>query len=421
MAVAVAAVPAEAVRAKRVLHLVGSRQDEFYHDLSVLYAKACDDCPLLDRQRYEFHFAHVHTDGTWSFPDGLEEKALATAPRMSLAAAVGHIERLGPDVMVPHMFCVEGMTRYRSLFDLLDVPFLGNHEYTVWPATDKATTKQLLEACGVSVPRGELLERGLKERPTSVRVPFVVKPCNEDNSRGITLVRKEEDAAAALEYAFSFDPRVVVDEYIAGREVRAACIEEADGTLTVLPKIEYFLTDIRTAAHKLQTDSSGKLTSDAIKAAKRDGDRQCPADLSPQLHARIDAMVKEAHRVLKCRHYSLYDLRIDADEQPYILEAALFCSFAPLSVIPAMADQSGREDLRHPRLFHSLLDRAAAERRPRPAAPADCAVAESSVAAAPTADTLCGGVFSDGLERQSSGPTSERSSTEEEDSDDAAQ
>jgi len=420
MAGAPAAVPAEALRARRVLHLVGSRQDEFYHDLSVLYARACDACPLLDRQRYEFHFAHVHRDGTWSFPDGLEEKALAAAPRMSLASAVGHIERLGPDVMVPHMFCVEGMTRYRSLFDLLDVPFLGNHEYTVWPATDKATTKQLLDACGVSVPRGELLERGLKERPTSVKVPFVVKPCNEDNSRGITLVRREEDAAAALDYAFGFDPRVVVDEYIAGREVRAACVEEADGSLTVLPKIEYFLEDIRTSAHKLQTDSSGKLTTDAIKAAKRDGDRQCPADLSPQLHSRIDAMVKEAHRVLKCRHYSLYDLRIDAEERPYILEAALFCSFSPLSVIPAMAEHAGREDLRHPGLFHSLLDRAAAERRTRPAAMDAVAAAAVSAAEAPTVDTLSAGALSDGLERQSSGPTSERSSTEEEDSDGAA-
>merc|ERR1711972_438414 len=119
-------------------------------------------------------------------------------------------------------------------------------------------------------------------------------PCNEDNSRGITLVRKEEDLSAAIEYAFSFDSRVVVDEYIAGREVRAACVEEADGSLTVLPKLEYFLKDIRTSAHKLQTDSSGKLTADAVKGAKRDGDRQCPADLGPALHTRIDAMVKEA-------------------------------------------------------------------------------------------------------------------------------
>merc|ERR1711933_124506 len=119
--------------------------------------------------------------------------------------------------------------------------------------------------------------------------------------------------------------------------------------------------DIRTSAHKLATDQSGKLKSNAIQAAKRDGDRQCPADLSPVLHQRIDAMVKEAHRVLKCRHYSLYDLRVDADEQPYILEAALFCSFSPLSVIPSMVAQAGREDLRHPNFFHSLLERVTNE------------------------------------------------------------
>jgi len=192
----------------------------------------------------------------------------------------------------------------------------------------------------------------------------VVKPCNEDNSRGITLVKKEEDLKAALDYAFSFDRRVVVDEYIAGREVRVACIEEKDGSLTILPKLEYFLEDIRTAAHKLQTDTSGKLTSNAIKAAKKEGDRQCPADLSPELHARLDEMVKEAHHVLCCRHYSLYDVRIDANEQPYILEAALFCSFSPLSVIPSMANQAGREDLIHPKLFHDFLERAASEKRP---------------------------------------------------------
>merc|ERR1719159_725059 len=206
------------------------------------------------------------------------------APRMPIAAALAYISRMDPDVMVPHMFCVEGMTRYRSLFNLLEIPFLGNHEYTVWPSTDKAVTKQLLAANNVSVPKGELCERGVNERPTTVKVPLVVKPCNEDNSRGITLVKKEEDLAAAMQYAFSFDERVVVDDYIAGREVRAAVIEEEDGSLTVLPKIEYFLEDIRTSAHKLQTDKNGKLNGNSIVAAKKDGDRQCPANLSPLIH-----------------------------------------------------------------------------------------------------------------------------------------
>jgi D-alanine-D-alanine ligase len=297
-------------------------------------------------------------DGTLSFPATLGEIDVAKATHMALPAAIAHIGKIAPDVMVPHMFCVEGMTRFRSLFDLLEIPFLGSHEYTIWSATDKATTKQLLEANGVAVPKGELCEKGVHEMPTRVKVPLVVKPCNEDNSRGITLVKKEEDLAAAMQYAFSFDARVVVDDYIAGREVRAACIEEEDGSLTVLPKIEYFLEDIRTSAHKLVTDKSGKLSSNAIVAAKKDGDRQCPANLSSLAHQRIDEMVKRSHKVLNCQHYSLYDIRIDADDQPFILEAALFCSFSPLSVIPAMANQAGREDLKHPHLFHSFLERA---------------------------------------------------------------
>merc|ERR1719450_417098 len=216
-----------------------------------------------------------------SFPATLGEIDVAKAARLSLPAAIMQIGEIAPDVMVPHMFCVEGMTRFRSLFDLLEIPFLGSHEYTIWSSTDKATTKQLLEANGVAVPKGELCEKGVHEMPTRVKVPLVVKPCNEDNSRGITFVKKEEDLAAAMQYAFSFDHRVVVDEYIAGREVRCACIEEEDGSLTVLPKLEYFLKDIRTSAHKLATDKSGKLTSDALRDAKRDGERQCPASLSP--------------------------------------------------------------------------------------------------------------------------------------------
>jgi D-alanine-D-alanine ligase len=380
----------QTVQRKKVLHLVGSRQDEFYHDLSLLYARACDDCVDLDRKRFDFCFAHVHMDGTWSFPSSLSEAAVEAAPRMPIAAAMAHISMIAPDVMVPHMFCVEGMTRYRSLFDLLQIPFLGNHEYTIWPATDKATTKQLLEPVGIRVPKGDLLIKGETEWPTLVQAPCVVKPCNEDNSRGITLVRRAEDLAAAIQYAFSFDSRILVEEYVAGREVRAACVEDEDGSLKVLPKIEYFLTDIRTSNHKLQTDSSGKLTANAIKAAKQDGDRQCPADLGPELHERIDGMVKAAHHALKCRHYSLYDLRIDANGQPYILEAAFFCSFSPLSVIPAMAQHSEHEHLKHPVFFQSLLDRVAVQKRSNAADIVKAAPVPAVTAFSPTMDSLGG-------------------------------
>jgi len=133
-------------------------------------------------------------------------------------------------------------------------------------------------------------------------------------------------------------------------------------------------------------DKTGKLSTNAIREAKKDGDRQCPADLSPVIHSRIDDMVKKAHRTLKCRHYSLYDIRIDANEQPFILEAALFCSFSPLSVIPAMAQHAGRDDLKHPKLFYSFLDRAAAEKDAQRSSA--CKLAADLATPATTADTL---------------------------------
>merc|ERR1712050_292781 len=91
----------------------------------------------------------------------------------------------------------------------------------------------------------------------------------------------------------------------------------------------------------------------------------------------------------KCRHYSLYDLRISADtEEPYILEAALFCSFSPLSVIPAMAQHAGREELKHPNLFYSFLDRAAAEKEAQRKAGNSRTCSTDLATPATTADTL---------------------------------
>merc|ERR1712151_987082 len=76
-------------------------------------------------------------------------------------------------------------------------------------------------------------------------------------------------------------------------------------------------------------------------------------------------------------------IRIDANEQPYILEAALFCSFSPLSVIPAMAQHTGREDLKHPQLFHSFLERAIKEKKRKPKQ----SQLDDDVARAPTTDS----------------------------------
>jgi len=257
-------------------------------------------------------------------------------------------------------------------------------------ANDKYVTKQVCNAAGVTTPKGELLLRWQHDDFETVKadlltrwsVPFIVKPAREDNSFGVSLVKTEDDIVRCLENAFKYDQRVLVEQYIAGREVRVVALEwetEEGQTLEILPKIEYFLEDIRTHEKKFATND-GKMgnTDDepakAIMGARVAGDRQCPADLEPEVHERLDFLAKTAHKALGCKYYSLYDVRIDENGICYLLEAALFCSFSPLSVVVGLAAQSPDERLQpHPKLFEKLMERSARltrERRANKDAPA---------------------------------------------------
>jgi len=297
-------------------------------------------------------------DRSWSFPPNLETSTIASSTRFSEEEALEKIRQMGINVMIPHMFCPEGVTYYRSIFDKMNIPFVGNKEHTIRIAVDKGLTKDVLNKGGVKVPKGEVLTKGKNEYPEKVEFPCIVKPCKEDNSLGLSLVKKQEDLKKAIDFAFTYSDRILIDEYIAGREMRVGVIEEEDGSLTVLPKLEYFVDEIRTTDKKLVIQN-GKLTNNSKTMVKEEGDRECPAKLTVELESRIDEQVKKAHKVMKCTHYSLWDFRISKEDQPYILESCLFCSFSPPSVIPSLGDQAGRKDLMHPKMFEMFMSRVA--------------------------------------------------------------
>jgi len=279
------------------------------------------------------------------------------------------------------------MTHYRSLCEMLGLEVLGNSGHTCTLGNDKFITKHVCKAAGVPVPAGEQLRKEIHgvDIPATARrlikersAPFIVKPAREDNSIGLSLVRTNspEEVEAALIKGFEYDNHILVEEYIAGRECRVAVLEVEDGEggtrLQILPKIEYLLDDIRTAEHKLARTSDGKIKTssdnpgEGIMAAKKQGDRICPAEFSPEVNARLDDLAIRAHGALQCKYYSLYDVRINEDGYPFMLEAALFCSFSPLSVIVSLAAASNDEALKpHPRVFEMLLKRAAKETRLR--------------------------------------------------------
>ncbi|MFC5063434.1 D-alanine--D-alanine ligase family protein [Actinomycetospora atypica] len=326
--------------ATKVLHLVGSPTTEFFADLSRLYARDA----LAAIGTADHTIAHVSPDGRWCFPRDLSPAALAAAPSVDLAGAVGHLAALAPDVMLPQMFCPAGMTSYRALFDVLGVPYVGNTPEVMAAAMVKPRANALVAAAGVDVPESEVLAPG--ERPT-LAPPVVVKPADADNSVGTTLVRVEGQYDEALRAAFEHSAQALVQTFVpAGREVRCAVLErgaalDGDAGLVVLPLEEYPVGDlapIRGEADKLARSDAGELG----LVAKGEGKAWMVPDDDPVVPA-VAAAARACHTALGCRDYGLFDFRIDPDVRPWFLEAGPYCSFAPTSVVVMMAAAAGIE------------------------------------------------------------------------------
>jgi D-alanine-D-alanine ligase len=335
----------------RVLHLVGSAQSPFMADLSRLYARDCLTT-TFDPERYGPLIADVDPDGRWRFVEDLSDAALQSASALDLPAALREITGLAVDVMVPHMFCLEGMTTYRALFDALRIPYVGNVPATMAIGADKARARAIVASAGVPVARAELAHDA---DAVTLSPPLVVKPVDGDNSAALALVRDRAQLAPAIAAASGRRPALVEQYVPLGREVRCGVLER-DGELRVLPLEEYAVGEdkpIRDAADKLRrAGGDGDL-----ELVAKDATHAWIVDPGDSVNEAVGEMARRAHVALDCRHYSLFDFRIDPAGRPVFLEAGLYCSFAAQSVIATMARAAG---IATPELFADAIAAALA-------------------------------------------------------------
>ena len=320
----------------RILHLVGSAYNDFYCNLSRLYAQD-SLAAIADQLLYDFEIAYVTPDLLWRFPPSLSSEDIAVTKPIPLFEAIEFLTTQNINLVLPQMFCIPGMTHYRSLLDILKIPYIGNTPDIMAITAHKARAKAIVAAAGVKVPRGELLRPG--DIPT-IKPPAVVKPASSDNSLGVALVKDASEYEATLKTAFEYAEEVIVEEYIElGREVRCGIIVK-NGELVGLPLEEYLVDPyekpIRNYADKLQQGDDGNL-----HLIAKDNIKAWIVNTKDPVTEKVQAVAKKCHQALGCRHYSLFDFRIDPNGEPWFLEAGLYCSFAPKSVISSMAKAAG--------------------------------------------------------------------------------
>ncbi|NPB09445.1 MAG: D-alanine--D-alanine ligase [Thermodesulfobacteria bacterium] len=210
----------------------------------------------------------------------------------------------------------------QGFLDSLGLPYQGAGVLGSALAMDKALSKLLYREAGLPVPRAVELRKG-GPVPSPLPLPAVVKPASQGSSVGMSIVEREEDLAEALERAFRYEDRVLVEEYLAGRELTVGVLGEE-----TLPVVEI----IPGEKHRF-FDYEAKYTPGATQEI-------CPAEIPEEVARKAQEYALRAHEALRLRHYSRTDF-IYARGEVYVLETNTIPGMTETSLLPLAARVAG--------------------------------------------------------------------------------
>lgn len=224
--------------------------------------------------------------------------------------------------------------RLQSLLEAAGIPYTGCGVLASAVSMDKAATKRFLQSAGISTPRclilskrdcGDLAAVG-RQIAASFGVPVVIKAASQGSSIGVNIVKAEAEILPALQDAFSYSSHVLAEEFIQGKELTVAVMEE-EGRPKPLPIIWI-------APHSGAYDFHSKYTKGAT-------DYHCPAPLSEEVTARVQRLAVDAYNVLGLKGVARVDVMLDEQERGYVLEANTVPGMTATSLVPKAAAAVG--------------------------------------------------------------------------------
>lgn len=240
------------------------------------------------------------------------------------------LARLRPDVALNVLHGVWGEDGcVQGVLETLAIPYTHSGVLASALASDKTKAKAVLAAAGVRVPGGGLYDRHVVAHQHVLPLPYVVKPNAEGSSVGVFLVREGANGPPTDVGApgWAYGEQVVVEPYVAGREMAVSVLGEAAGPRALA------VTDIVSA--------TGWYDYEAKYGAG--GSRHIlPADLPPAVTERALRQAELAHAALGCRGVSRADFRYDdLKDDLVLLEVNNQPGMTPTSLVPEQALHTG--------------------------------------------------------------------------------
>ncbi|HEX8002192.1 MAG TPA: D-alanine--D-alanine ligase family protein [Mycobacteriales bacterium] len=333
----------------RLAVIFGGRSTE--HSISCISAGSV--LRVLDPERYEVVAIGITPDGRWVLT-GDDPRALAAHGRElpSVDAASGASVAIAGDPSVKGLLVLEpgdvprALTSVDVVFPLLHgpygedgtiqgllelagVPYVGSGVLASALCMDKEFMKVHLAARGLPVGPYAVARRGddVAAAVAGLAYPLFVKPARGGSSLGISKVDSPEGLEAALETAWANDPKAVVEQGFAGREVECAVLQGRDGA----PPETSLPAEVVVASGWY--DFEAKYLDEGTRF-------DIPADLPAEVTAEVRSLAAKAFTACGCAGLARVDFFV-TDGGVVVNEVNTMPGFTPQSMYPRMWEATG--------------------------------------------------------------------------------
>lgn len=253
---------------------------------------------------------------------------------------IARLAGLKPDKVLNALHGVWGEDgRVQGVLDWLGLPYTHSGLAASALAMDKAKAKAVLAGLGVPLANGLLLSRFEAAKDHPMALPYVVKPNAQGSSVGVFIVREgaNRPPQQLLEADWAFGDEVLIEEFIAGKELTVAVLGDAALCVTeILPSVDFYDFE--------------------AKYAEGGSRHQIPADLPESVSRAACEAALLAHRGLGCRGVTRSDFRYDPERgRLVLLEVNTQPGMTPTSLVPEQAAHCG---MGFDQLVHWMLEDA---------------------------------------------------------------
>ena len=227
------------------------------------------------------------------------------------------------DVIFP---CFHGGTgengAFQGFFELTNIPYVGSGVLASATGMDKVVTKQLFEQVGLLITKYYWFYRSnwdknqskvLKDIKQKLTFPLFVKPANAGSSIGVAKVKNDEELENAIEVALLFDRKVIVEEVFEGREINISVMGNNGRELETSVCEEVFPSKDLLSYDDKYNSENGKAKGMASAT------RKIPADLTPEIEAKIQSMAKLAYQTLDSSGLARIDFMFNEKKNQIII------------------------------------------------------------------------------------------------------